>query len=320
MSNKKTKCGVIGLGWWGTQMSENIVKSGNFEISIVHDTNIDIAEKFVKKNGGRIASSTEEVVNANIECVFIFSPNQFHLQHCILAAKAKKHIFLEKPIANTSKEGEAIIDACKKNGVTLAIAHNVRYYNIFKKVKEMIAKGTVGDIVYIESNRSRPIGFGIDENSWRFYEKSCNGGPLMQMAIHLLDTIHFITNDSPKKIHSLTQKRFLKTENPESFSVNIEMKSGAASHVFTSYVLPESFYINIFGTRGAIFADPFNGLYVQKQKDFQKMNVSFRQNSPELDEIKEFHKAIKNKSEFTNPSPDEALENVKIVEQILKSS
>jgi len=319
MSHKKIKCAVIGMGWWGTQMSEKIVKSGKFEIVTVHDANISNAKKFAKKHGSNVANSVEDALIGSIDCVFIFSSNQFHLQHCTLAAKAKKHIFLEKPIANTSKEGRAIIDICEKNGVILAVAHNVRYYNIFKKVKELIKKDTVGEIVYIESNRSRPIGFGIDENSWRFYKKSCNGGPLIQMAIHLLDTIYFITNDSPKKVHSFTQNRFLKTENPETFSVDIETKSGSISHVFTSYVLPESFYINIFGTKGSIFADPFNGLYVQKQKNFQRKSVGFKKNDPEQDEINEFYKSIKNSGAFTNPSPEEALENVKLIEQILRS-
>lgn len=320
-TTKKLTCGIIGVGWWGDQMLNNALDSKCFDILSVYDPSPSAAEKAALKAGCTIANSADDVFhNSNIECVFIFSPNDSHLQHALAAARSKKHVFLEKPISNTVAEAKEIVQVCQENQVILAVGHNVRHYGIFQKAKDIVDAGLIGRIIYIEGNRSRPIGFGIDESSWRFYKESCNGGPVIQMAIHLIDAIRFITGLDLETIRTLSARRFLKTENDESFSINAKSKSGALLHLFTSYVSPESFYLNFHGTDGILFADPFNGLYLQEKNSIARRKVKYKKNRPEVDEFRAFYEAVIEMKPYTHPTPEEAVDNVRLVEEILKST
>ena len=81
-------------------------------------------------------------------------------------------------------------------------------------------------------------------------------------------------------------------------------------------MLTESFYINIFGTEGVLFADPFNGLYYQKKGSLKKRKISYKKNQPEIEEILEFYNAVTKQKNFVNPKPEESIENVRIIEKI----
>lgn len=314
-------CGVIGLGWWGGQMLDNLLKTKRFKVISVYDSSWDVAASVAKRVGCGVASSFEEVIdNPEIKCVFIFSPNDSHPQYAIAAANVGKHIFLEKPIANTVVEAETITRACENNGVILAVGHNVRHYGIFQKARELIMSDTLGDIVYIEGNRSRPIGRDITEKSWRFYKKSCNGGPVIQMVIHLVDAVRYITGINLSVIQSISAKRFLKTENDESYSISAKDESGVLLHLFTSYISPESFYLNFHGTKAALFVDPFNGLFLQESGSLLRRRISYKKTVAEIDEILEFYKSIIDQLPYESPSPSDAVDNVRIVEAILEAA
>ncbi len=319
-SKRKLRCGVIGLGWWGGKICEFVLKSKLYEITIIFDSNTKRKKEFAKKFHSRAANSLDELFKSDIDCVFVLSPNQFHVEHSIKAALHKKHVFLEKPIANTSKEANLILKACKKNNVVLAVGHNVRYYSIFKEAKNIIKSGIIGDVIFIDGNRSRPIGITINNSSWRFYTKTCNGGPLIQMALHLVDTVRYIIGiDYIGSIKKNSIKNYLNTENDESYSVSMSINNKQIFNLFTSYLAQESFYLNFFGTKGTLFVDPFNGLYIQKKGEFSKNMLRYKKNNPEVDEITEFYNKIVKSELFDNPTPEEAIKNVELIEKIIKA-
>lgn len=316
----KMNCGIIGVGWWGYQMSRFIKQSKKFNIKCIYDSDILRAKNISRKLKCNYTDSIKNLLSIdNITCIFIFSPNEFHPAHAIAAAEAKKHIFLEKPIANTISDSKKIVGACKKNGVVLAIGHNVRHYAIFKAAKKITDKGTIGDIIYITGNRSRPIGYVINKNSWRFYTKKCPGGPLIQMAIHILDTIRFITGLDVEQIKKISTKKFIKTENDESYAITLRANQQQLIHIFSSYITQETFYLNFFGTKGTLCADVFSGLSIQKNNKIKKVPLKYPRNIPEIEEISAFYSAITMNKPFNNPAPEDAVKNVEIIEKILKS-
>jgi predicted dehydrogenase len=317
--SKKINCGIIGVGWWGAQMSDFILKSKVFNIKALYDSNLERASHVSKNIGCGFANNLDDLLSDNsIECIFIFSPNEFHVEHALRVAKAKKHVFVEKPLANTSFESIKIAEACKENGVILAIGHNVRFYSIFKEAKKIINEGVIGDIIYIDGNRSRPIGYSIDEKSWRYYSDKCNGGPLIQMAIHIFDTVRFVCDLKIDEIKKVSVKEILKTQNDESFGVLIRFNRYKLLHVFSSYIAQESFYLNFFGTKGSLYVDVFNGLFLQKSEEFKKRRIKYHKNHPEVDEIKSFYESIIN-SNGSSATVTNAIENVDLIEKILAS-
>lgn len=309
------KSAIIGFGNWGKTISKAVYETGKFDIKYILDSNYE--DKTF--HGIEKCNSIDTILSNNeINTVFIFTPNYLHGYYAKLCAKHKKNIFMEKPICNTEKESLEVLNECKKNNCILMIGHNVKYYSIYKKVKELIDADYVGEIYHIEMNRSRPIWRSITEESWRFSKEKCNGGPLIQMALHLIDTINYFFDFTSNNLKVIGTNKYLKSENFETYNVIGKLNNDITFYLYSSYLPAETFYINIYGSKGTIFADVNRGLYYQKIDSFDIENISYSENNPELDEINDFYRLIiNNKIDYSNVI--NAIKDVKEIEKILNA-
>ena len=102
----------IGMGWWSDVLADAIKRSGKLTIAACYSRSQDKREKFAAKYGCRAARSYEEILNdRSIEGIINTTPNAAHLETTVAAAKAGKHVFLDKPIANTIAEARALTEA-----------------------------------------------------------------------------------------------------------------------------------------------------------------------------------------------------------------
>lgn len=309
------KSAIIGYGNWGKTISNAVFKTKKFHIKYILDDNyVDKSFFGVKK-----CDSIETILkDEEIDTVFIFTPNHLHGYYAKLCAKNKKNIFIEKPICNTVKESQEVLKECKKNKCKLMIGHNVKYYSIYKKVKELIDSGSIGDIYHIEMNRSRPIWKTITEDSWRFRKDKCNGGPLIQMALHLIDTINYFDEFDSKELMVIGTNKYLKSENYETYNVIGKTNNDITFYLYSSYLPAETFYINVYGSKGTIYADVNRGLFYQEINSFKINKISYKKNNPELDEINDFYNLIIN-NEFDYSNVNQAIKDVKEIEKILNA-
>ena len=312
----KEKCAIIGFGQWGKKIVQNIRLSSLFEIEFIIDPLYEDKSYY----GVRKCNDINHILLDNdIGTVFILTSNDLHFYYGGLFAKAGKNIFIEKPLCNTSKEANELLNICKKNNVKLMVGHNVIYYSIFKKVKKILMENKVGRIYHIEANRSRPIWKTIDKKSWRYRKKTCNGGPLIQMALHLIDTLQYYCDLHIKDLKVIGTNNYLKSENCEEYSIIGKIGDNITLYVHASYLPAETFYINIYGEYGTIKADAFNGLYFQKINEFENKKINFEINNPELDEIIDFYNFIK-KEKNSYSKIEQAINDIEIVEEILEKN
>lgn len=306
-------CAIVGFGNWGKKISQEVYNSKKFLIKYIIDDNYeDKSFHKIKK-----CDSIDIVLNDDsVDTIFIFTPNNFHGYYAKLFANCKKNIFIEKPICNTVNESKELLDICKQNNCKLMIGHNVKYYSIYKKVKELIDSNLVGEIYHIESNRSRPIWETITKDSWRFKKESCNGGPLIQMAIHLIDTINYLLSIRLDKVKVIGTNNYLKSENFETYDIIGEFTNGATFYLYSSYLPAETFFINIYGSKGTIFADVNRGLFYQKIDSFKSKKIPYKRNNPEQDEINDFYNLIM-KEKFDYSNVETAIKNVEQIEKII---
>ena len=108
------------------------------------------------------------LADGEIEAIINTTPNDVHLRDHAPAAQAGKHVFLDKPIANTVADGRAITEACRKAGVVLALGYQRRRESHFRWVKQQIDAGVFGKLVNAEANISRDRLGKIDLTSWRY--------------------------------------------------------------------------------------------------------------------------------------------------------
>ena len=124
MSTSPLRVGCIGMGWWSDVLADAIQRSGKLTIVSCYTRSEDKREKFGAKYRCRAAASYEAMLgDPEIEAIINTTPNDVHLATTRAAAAAGKHVFLDKPIANTVSDGRAITGACRKAGVVLALGY-----------------------------------------------------------------------------------------------------------------------------------------------------------------------------------------------------
>src|SRR5882672_11511123 len=169
MALEPLRVACIGMGWWSDVLADAMQRSKKLKIVACYTRSEDKRRAFAAKYGCTAAPSYEAVLkDRSIEAIVNTTPNDVHLETTRAAAAAGKHVFLDKPIANTVSEGRAITEACRKAGVVLALGHQRRRESHFRWIREQIDAGVFGKLVNAEANISRDRLGQIDLSSWRY--------------------------------------------------------------------------------------------------------------------------------------------------------
>ena len=157
--NDSPKIAVIGCGDWGKNLVRNFYELG--ALATVCETHSGAAASMQEKYGVSISSMEEILENEEIKGIVISVPSHNHFKVAKEALERGKHVFVEKPFATNSVEGQKLCETASKHNKTLMVGHLLRYHSGFRKVKELVQAGEVGDVKYIETRRT---------NFGKFYE------------------------------------------------------------------------------------------------------------------------------------------------------
>lgn len=255
----KIKWGVIGCGGIALRRTiPGMMLSENSELVAVMDTNFEAAEKVKEEFGAKYAfSSAEELLNVEeIDAVYIATPVFCHKEQVKLAAEAKKHILLEKPMGLTVEESIEIDDICKKNGVKLGVGLMMRFSSYHQKMKELISNGVIGDIVSMRGQFTcwYPEMPGV----WRQDKKLSGGGALIDMGIHAIDLLQYISSTKAKTIACFSNNNVFKYSVDDSSALLMKMDNGATAFVDANFNIPDNAAkcrLEFYGTKGSLLAE-----------------------------------------------------------------
>jgi predicted dehydrogenase len=292
------KVACIGMGWWSDVLADAIKRSGKLTIVSCYSRSQDKREKFAAKYGCRAAHSYEEILNdRNIEGIINTTPNAAHLETTAAAAKAGKHVFLDKPIANTVADARALTEACRKAKVVLALGYQRRRESHFRFVKNEIGKGTFGKLVNAEANISRDRLGKIDLASWRYTAEGMPGGVMLQIGIHYADVLEYLLGPV-KAVSGQFVRLVLPGDNPDVASLILEHESGALSTLNASYASASEYYLmNVYGKEATAYYDMHNGLRLLRRGTTEARPVSCAKNDAIADELEEFARAARGDGE-----------------------
>ena len=137
--------------------------------------------------------SVSDLLNdAEIDAIYIATPPRYHLEHCLAALDAGKHVYLEKPMGLNAQECQEIISAEKSSKGKLAIAHYRRALPAFQKIGEFIEDGTIGQVRLAEVNFLLPEQSSLianAEENWRINPEISGGGLFHDLSPHLFDLL-----------------------------------------------------------------------------------------------------------------------------------
>jgi predicted dehydrogenase len=146
------------------------------------------AERLATELGLELATDRVEELLPHVDVVCVNSPNALHAQHGILAARAGKHVIVEKPLAVSLEEGRALVEACRAAGVGLAYAEELPFVPKFARAREIARSGDLGELLHVWQRESH----GGPYSPWFFSRDEAGGGVLMDMACHGVELVRWL--------------------------------------------------------------------------------------------------------------------------------
>lgn len=192
---KKLHIGIVGGGNIAPLHALAIQALPEAQLMAVATQNAERGKAFAEKYGGVwYADYAELLQQPDVDAVAICTPHDLHAPMTIAAAQAGKHVLCEKPMARTTAECDAMIDACDRAGVTLGVVFQSRFEPLSLQFRRLIDEGTLGRILWSSANT---IWYRSDDyyrsGSWRGTWAHEGGGVLINQAIHAIDLMLWLT-------------------------------------------------------------------------------------------------------------------------------
>jgi predicted dehydrogenase len=294
MAVEPLRVASLGMGWWSDVLADAINRSGKLTITACYSRSEEKRAAFAAKYGCRAVPSYEAILaDKDIEAVINTTPNGVHLETTRAAADAGKHVFLDKPIANTVSDGRRITELCRKAGVVLALGYQRRRENQFRWIKRQIDEGLFGKLVNAEANISRDRLGKIDLGSWRYQAAGMPGGVMLQIGIHYTDVLEYLIGPV-KAVSGQFARLVLPGDNPDVASLVLEHENGALSTLNASYASASEYYLmNIYGKEATAYYDMFEGLRMLKRGEEKPVKVPFANKDTIAEELEEFADAVR---------------------------
>ena len=294
MSEEPVRVACLGLGWWSDVLADAAGRTSAIDIVACYTRSKDKRAAFAEKYGCRAAASYEEILaDDSIPAILNTTPNSVHLDTVRLAAQSGKHVFLDKPIANTVADGKAITEICADAGVTLSIGYQRRRESHFRWIKDEIGAGRFGKLVQAECNISRDRLGKIDLSSWRYQSAGMPGGVLLQIGIHYTDVLEMLMGPI-KRVSALSARLVLPGDNPDVANMLLEHENGAISNLTASYASASEYYMmNIYGKEASAYYDLFQGLRYLERGSSKAATVTCLRNDPIVEELEEFAACVR---------------------------
>lgn len=258
------------------------------------------------------------IEDKDVDVVYIVLPNSMHHEYVIRAAKAGKHVFCEKPMANTAQECREMIDACEKAKVQLGVAYRCQFEPHHKEAIRFSREKVFGAVKHVNAEFGFKIG---DPKQWRLRKELAGGGALMDVGVYALQACRYLTGEEPVEISALETKtdpvKFAEVD--ETITWQMKFASGATANCLTTYNFNGANNFTVTAEKGRFGMGPAYGYSGQKGwTSDPKVPFEFPATDHFVLEMDAFSKAVIDNKPFA-PSGEEGLRDLLAVEAIYKS-
>jgi predicted dehydrogenase len=255
--------GLIGAGdIVRKRVAAALRESTNSVLSAVSRARPDLAEAFAASVGASRwhARWQDLVADPDIDAVYVATPVNVHCQHAIVAAEAGKHVLCEKPMAMTVAECDRMIAAARAHGVTLGVAYYRHFYPIVRRIQDLVARGAIGDPVFIQADAFERFNPKPGEpRHWFITRAISGGGPMFDFGCHRLEL--FLMLFGPvHQVKGLTANVIFEREVEDTAVALLQFERGACATLTVTHAASEPRdTLRIFGTNGSIHIPVLNG-------------------------------------------------------------
>jgi len=256
----------------------------------------------------------EMLADPALDAMVISTPDRLHKEHGVKAARAGKHVLMEKPMTASSKEGRRLIEVCESTGVKLGVAYHLRWHRGHRKLVKRVHDQALG----VPQHARVQWSFLADNDSnWRAHDDVGRWWGLAGVGTHCLDLIRWVMVPDcgeVKEVNSTIANEFWNSPHDETAMVNIKFESGATAELTTSVLFESEPEFKVYGRKGAAIARDTLGPHGGGSIALNGETLNYSEENPYEGEIKDFVQSIKGGREPEVPG-EEGLRNVKILEQ-----
>jgi len=253
MGYERLKVGVIGVGQMGELHARILSQMPTSELVAVVDINPERADIISRDLGVEGYNDYRKLLERDdIQAVSICTPDQIHLEPAVAAAEAGKHILIEKPLATSSQDAQAIIEAAKKAEVKLMVGHVLRFDPRYVRARDIVQNGELGDIVHIVARRNNLI-----SNGRRIGGRT---SVLFYLGVHDIDIMRWCIASEITKVYAESCSKALTDLGVEdTVLTTMRFQNGAIANLEVSWIMPDwsistlDARLEIVGTEGSIF-------------------------------------------------------------------
>ncbi len=340
---RKLRWGVIGAGGIADRRTiPGMLLAENAELVAVMEINLEFAERLREKYGAKraYASEADLLQDPEVDAVYIATPIVLHAKQAKQAADYGKHILIEKPLAMTAAEGQSVVDYCAMKNVQIAAGFMMRFGTHVLNMKRAIKEGKIGSVVSGYSQFTLWLPF--EEGNWRQNKAKAGGGCMMDMGVHCIDLVEYISGMRVTHVGSFNETiafHHPKYDVEDASTVMMRMENGAQFVVQTNFNIPDEaakWRLEFFGTKGRLLGDTIlgqvdggklNAVYIdqniaysaeQTHRDEAGVNISGNFGNMYTREIESFSHSILSHSPLEVPAQD-AVHVQRIVEAAYRS-
>jgi predicted dehydrogenase len=323
--DKPVTVGVVGLGYWGPNLARNFDRLPGSELRWICDADeakrTRAAEQFPS---ARATGEYDELLaDSELDAVVIATHVPSHAPLALRAFEAGKHVFVEKPLAYSLAEAEAVVAAAREAGRTLMVGHLLEYHPGLEKLKEVADKGELGDLHYIYGNRLNLGKLRADENA------------LWSLGAHDVSVVLRLVGEEPIQVEARGEC-YMRPDIEDVVFAYLRFPSGLAAHLHLSWLDPhkERRFTVVGSNRMATFDDMATerkltiydkgfdqdfasyGEYIQRSGDVWSPTISNEE--PLRIECRHFVERVRD-GEEPRSGPTAGLRVVRVLEALQKS-
>jgi len=291
---EKLKVGIVGIGWWSDVLAGVIEKSESLELRAGYSRTPGKRLAFAERFHCEAVDSYEAMLAIeDLDGVILTTPNSAHREGAEAAARAGKHVFVEKPISNTLEDGRAMIAAAEAAGVVLAVGHSYRRHGALRHLHRLIDEGELGRVSLAEGVFSNDNGLALEAGVWRSDPAEIPGGCLMQIGIHQIDNLLYLMGPV-SDVSAYFARLETKPDVEDVTALLMRFASGAIGYVAADYISPRRFTLVLHGTKANAFFDMDNdGLRLQRTGEAKPLPEDYERRDHLSAEMEDFAAAMR---------------------------
>ncbi len=243
------RAAIAGLGWWGQNLVNSVRESQTIRFTAAHTRTQATAAAFCAEASLRWVESLDTILaDKNIDAVVFATPHTQHPEQVIRAARAGKHVFIEKPFSLSVAEAVRARTAADTAGIVLAVGFNRRFHPSMALLRDAVPSGRLGTLVAISGEQTALHGISMAPGAWRVRPEEAPGGAMTAIGVHLVDGMIDLFGPV-RQVHAQVARRAAPLAD-DTTDVLLRFANGASGHIFCSTAATPHYRMAVYGTAG----------------------------------------------------------------------